>query len=264
MENNDIQNEILLEQLWNNNKISKIIHQIVINMPWFESFCKEHSQYPKVKWHRLFSLLLIYKRLEITVLVGLFRKSEPDTNKTLEFLTYAENNNVLIWDDTRNQYYLNNLRLTDEVQAQINLWQYPMPLICKPKKLTSNYQSPYLLVPNENVVLNSTKHFDDINLEHINRVNSISYSVNLDVAKNCQNVWEPKTGNTEAVKTNLKRYMHYCYQAVDILNQVGNKFNFSHRYDERGRTYPKGYYLNPQGTDYNKASLEFANKEVCK
>lgn len=33
-------------------------------------------------------------------------------------------------------------------------------------------------------------------------------------------------------------------------------------YDDRGRMYPHGYYINPQGDDYHKAQVRFANEEL--
>ena len=46
------------------------------------------------------------------------------------------------------------------------------------------------------------------------------------------------------------------------MNMAGNHFYLTHRYDKRGRTYAQGYYINPQGNEWNKAVLEFADKEI--
>jgi len=35
----------------------------------------------------------------------------------------------------------------------------------------------------------------------------------------------------------------------------------THKYDKRGRCYSQGYHVNPQGNDWNKAVIEFAEKE---
>ncbi len=47
-----------------------------------------------------------------------------------------------------------------------------------------------------------------------------------------------------------------------LVVQEGNEFYLTHRYDKRGRTYAQGHFINPQGTEYNKAVLEFSNEEV--
>ena len=39
-------------------------------------------------------------------------------------------------------------------------------------------------------------------------------------------------------------------------------FWLTHKYDKRGRIYDVGYFINPQGNDYHKASIELAHKEV--
>jgi DNA-directed RNA polymerase len=36
----------------------------------------------------------------------------------------------------------------------------------------------------------------------------------------------------------------------------------THKYDKRGRTYSQGYHIQPQGSDWNKAVIEFADKEI--
>ena len=43
---------------------------------------------------------------------------------------------------------------------------------------------------------------------------------------------------------------------VDTYNELlehGNNFHLLWRYDSRGRFYPKGYQINPQGQEYDKA-----------
>ena len=262
--------EFLLEMEWNRNKTSDFIHYILITSPWFEPFCKQHNQYSKTIWHRLFSVLLIYKRIDIQTLAGMFHKRAPNTDAFLQFLQYAEDNNVIVWDDESDSYYLNNLALSPEVQEKLSLWQFPMPLICKPRKLKNNYSSSYFTVHKDNVVISGIEGDDDVNLEHLDRVNSIAYTLNTDVAINCKNIWKAKNGDPEKVKINLKRYMKYCYKACEVMYDYAIKykfkliFHFRHKYDRRGRTYAVGHYFNPQGTDYNKYCLELAHKELVK
>lgn len=42
----------------------------------------------------------------------------------------------------------------------------------------------------------------------------------------------------------------------------GESFFMRWFYDDRGRMYPHGYYINPQGDNYHKAQVLFANKEL--
>jgi DNA-directed RNA polymerase len=49
---------------------------------------------------------------------------------------------------------------------------------------------------------------------------------------------------------------------MDLMFTAGNRFYMTHKYDKRGRTYSQGYHINPQGNDWNKAVIEFADKEV--
>ena len=49
---------------------------------------------------------------------------------------------------------------------------------------------------------------------------------------------------------------------IEYLLLNGNRFFFGWRYDKRGRMYSQGYHVNPQGNQYRKAMLQFADKEV--
>ena len=42
----------------------------------------------------------------------------------------------------------------------------------------------------------------------------------------------------------------------------GNRFHFVWNFDKRGRSYSQGYHCNLQATEYKKAILSFANKEL--
>ena len=51
---------------------------------------------------------------------------------------------------------------------------------------------------------------------------------------------------------------------MSILVNAGNRFFLTHAYDKRGRTYAKGYHVNYQGNDWNKATICFAEGEIVK
>lgn len=57
-------------------------------------------------------------------------------------------------------------------------------------------------------------------------------------------------------KNTYSKYNYICKKAYEKLG--ANTFHINYKYDYRGRMYAKGYYINPQGTSYNKACIQSA------
>lgn len=57
-------------------------------------------------------------------------------------------------------------------------------------------------------------------------------------------------------KNTYSKYNHICKKAYEKLGV--NTFHINYKYDYRGRMYAKAYYINPQGTSYNKACIQSA------
>jgi DNA-directed RNA polymerase len=49
---------------------------------------------------------------------------------------------------------------------------------------------------------------------------------------------------------------------IGILEEYGNEFYLTHRYDKRGRVYCQGYHISYQGNAWNKSVIELADKEI--
>ena len=62
----------------------------------------------------------------------------------------------------------------------------------------------------------------------------------------------------------FKKYDETAHTVMSILVNAGNRFFLTHAYDKRGRTYAKGYHVNYQGNDWNKATICFAEGEIVK
>ena len=60
----------------------------------------------------------------------------------------------------------------------------------------------------------------------------------------------------------FQKYDRNSKVVLELLTMISDKFYLTHRYDKRGRTYAQGYHVNPQGNSWNKAIINFANKEV--
>ena len=79
------------------------------------------------------------------------------------------------------------LQLPREIQAQVNLFMSPLPMLVEPKELIRNTDSGYLTIQNDSVILNEhnpTK--DDVNLDHLNKMNKVKLSLNMNVAYELQ------------------------------------------------------------------------------
>src|SRR5690606_23472348 len=106
-------------------------------------------------------------------------------------------------------------------------------------------------------------------LDHRNRVNQVALSINLDTAETIQNEWrnldKQKPDETyQEYQKRVKAFEKYDSVAKDVLRLAvsrGNRICLTPRYDKRGRTYCMGYRVTYQGTAWNKAVIEFADKE---
>lgn len=158
--------------------------------------------------------------------------------------------------------------ISPEVQAEIDRFQYPLPMVIKPMKVRNNHDTGYILSRNS-LILKKNHHDDDICLDHINRVNNIKFTLNFDTAHMIANSWrnldKPKSGETKQdFDRRVRAFEKYDRTAKDVINllvQYGNEFYLTHKYDKRGRIYCQGYHVNYQGAAWNKAVIELADKE---
>ena len=162
------------------------------------------------------------------------------------------------------------LPIPEEVQSKLDSFQYPMPMVIPPRQVKSNRQSGYLTT-RKSVLLKGYNHHDyDVCLDHINRANSVAYTLNLNVARMVENAWKdldkqkPDELREDYIDrlASFLRYDHNSREVMELMNMAGNKFYLTNRYDKRGRTYAQGYHITTQGNSWNKAVVEFADKEL--
>ena len=109
----------------------------------------------------------------------------------------------------------------------------------------------------------------DVCLDHINRVNKIPLSINTDIAYFINNSWKDlakkRTNESmEDYRKRVKAFKRYDLVSKDVvtaLTTIRDRFWLTHKYDRRGRVYCQGYHVTYQGNSWNKAMIEFANKE---
>lgn len=257
-----------MENLFSNNQLHKRVKEEFENEPLFLAHMNEVGIDPDFGYDLLVQIYL-HKRANVPTLVGLLRKHfDGNVQDTADALYHATDNDLVDWDDL-SQTFVVRYGIPQEVQDIIDTYQYPLPMIVRPKKIRHNYESGYL---NHkcSIILKNNHHEDDVCLEFINKINSIKLRINHDTANMVHNKWKnldkPKEGESfEKYKQRQRQFDKYNRTAHDVLQHIavaGNEFYLTHRYDKRGRVYCQGYHVTYQGTSWNKAVVEFADGEL--
>ena len=227
--------------------------------------------------------MCIHKRAQPNVLIGLlWRHFEGDRTKgeamqlCADCLTIAINNDFVDYYASRNQIVV-RFNIKASIQQDLDRFQYPLPMVVQPKHVRNNSQNGYVSRETGRglPILNagsSTPFYKaaDICLDHINRVNSIPLALNTQVAECIDNEWKDldrrrPDEDEEQYQKRLKAFEHYDSTSKDVMHAlkgVRDRFWLTHAYDRRGRVYCKGYHVNYQGTEWNKAVVELADKEM--
>ena len=261
--------QIMLENLFNKNQlIPRLIYEF--------STSKEFDFVEHIKANRIpvqFGLqvlvqMALHKRTSLPVMVGIMRPYEANVHSTVEMLKRCAEADLMDWNDALEQFIV-KFTLSDDVQEELDRYQYPLPMVVPPLQVRTNRDSGYLLTSGS-VILRKNHHNDDVCLDHINRLNKIKLCINHDTATMIKNKWKGldkvQPGETKADfdkrKRAFQKYDRVAKDVIDLLIKEGNEFYLTHKYDKRGRTYCQGHHVTYQGTPWNKAVIEFANKEV--
>ena len=216
-----------------------------------------------------YSLLIqmsLHKRCDIETLVGVLRKHYETIEEVLigiEVCVEAE----LVSFDAIKEIFIVVIDIGADTQKELDLYQYPVPMVVKPKFIKTNDTYGYLTF-NGSVILKDNHHDCDVNLNHINRMNSMALVINRETSSMVNNKWKglDRRKDDETHQDYTKRlrafdkYTRDAHFVIDLIQE--SKFYLTHRYDKRGRTYCQGYHINYQGTDWNKAIIEFADTKL--
>jgi hypothetical protein len=139
--------------------------------------------------------------------------------------------------------------------------QFLRPMVCEPLPLTHNYSSGYL-THNDSLILGSGNHHDgDLCLDTLNTMNKVALKLDLGFLSTVEE--EPTFELDSQDKVDMwGRFKKHSYMFYSLMAQQDNRFHLNHKVDKRGRIYSHGYHINPQGTAFKKAMLEFANEEI--
>jgi len=117
------------------------------------------------------------------------------------------------------------------------------------------------LMDSSSCILGTINHHNHyLNLDALNTLQSIEWCFNDFIVGLGELPNKPLiTSDQQAQFTQFKE------EAIEIrkvLQENGEKFQFRWDYDSRGRSYSRGYHVNLQSTEFQKASIEFYKKEV--
>lgn len=212
--------------------------------------------------------MALHKRADLPTLLGTVRHFYPTAQEVADKLLLCASKDLIDWNPQLKTFIV-IYTVSRDVQLEIDRFSYPLPMVIKPVEIKSNKESGYL-ARDCSVILKNNHHNNDVCLDHLNRINKIAFSFNMNTAALVKNSWrnldKAKEGESkEDYEKRVRAFEKYDTHAKDImglLTSEGNEFYFTNRYDKRGRTYCQGHHATYQGTPWNKAVLEFTDKEV--
>lgn len=266
---NLLEHQMELERLYNKNQLIPRIKEEFLNTT-AGSFV-DYIQSKGIPLNFGIDLLVqmaLHKRTTLQVLVGLLNKHFNDPQTTVDMILKAAEADLVDYNGAYNQFIV-RFTISDDVQEELDRYQFPLPMVVEPRELKKNTDSGYYLTKSS-VILKNNHHEEDVCLDHLNRMNKIQFTINADTATMIKNKWKnldkAKPGETRAdYQRRVKAFAKYNRTAHDVIAQItlhGNVFHLTHKYDKRGRVYCQGYHVNYQGTAWNKAVVELYHKET--
>ena len=268
----DIQNQIELEQLYAKNQTM--------------SRLREEFSIPEIKDHLvlneipvpfgidLLAQMVLHKRANMSLLVGTLHSHFGDDTAALQacadMICKASVADLVDFDEMSNKFVI-RIDVPDKVREDLDRFQYPLPMVVEPLEVKTNRDTGYVTLKGS-VILGKNHHSDDVCLDHINRVNKIPLAINPDTARMVANQWKnldkPKEGEekdeyAKRVKA-FEKYDSVSREVMESLYMTEEPIYLTHSFDKRGRCYAQGYHVNPQGSAWNKAVVEFANQELVR
>lgn len=266
----DITSQIELEKLYNKNQLMARLRREYRIAPVIEH-CEKNG-IPLDFAMDLLAQAYLHRSTTVGVLVGVlckhFEGLDDGLQKCADMILKAARANLINYDGITRKVSC-RLPVSEDVQEELDRYQFPMPMIVAPKEVKNNRDTGYY-TSRGSIILKNNHHEDDVCLDHINRMNSIELSINETVTSSILNGWkhidrvlpDESIEDFQKRRKSFEKYNRTARDVLDHLTMAGNRFHITHRYDKRGRTYSQGYHVNPQGNDWNKASIEFADKEL--
>jgi hypothetical protein len=210
-----------LERLFSKNQlIPRIRAEIEGSGIDFKAYMEEQG----IPYEFGISLLIqmaLHKRANLPTLVGLLYHHLNDAQATADMLKRCAEADLVDWSpDLR--IFVVKITISEDVQAELDCFQFPLPMVVRPNRIQNNRMSGYLL-NQKSVILRNNHHDDDVCLDHLNRMNRIPLTINMDVVKKVKNTWKnldkPKEGETlDEFKSRQRQFDKYDRTAKDVID----------------------------------------------
>lgn len=264
-----IEHQKKLETIYNKNQLLKRMREEFENSEDIDF--KAFAAYLEIDYKLLIDAMVqiaLHKRADIQTMIGSLMSHSDDAQYIADCLYKMAENDCFNYDPTIDKFGV-IYEISEDVQAELDAFQFPLPIVSKPNEVKTNRDNGYYITKGS-IILKKNHHEMDVCLDHINRMNNQRLAINWDIAKHVKdtrpNMDKPKAGETRQDYTKrvraFEKYSASAKEVMELVTQEGNNFSLAHRYDKRGRTYCMGYFISFQGTSYNKAVLEFADKEL--
>lgn len=205
-----------LEVLFNKNQTITRIKSEFINCEAFdfgEYF--EANDIPTGFGFDVLVQMALHKRCQLPTLVGILDKHFSNVQKTADMLYRCAELDLLDWSPHLNLFIV-KFTISDDVQAELDRFQYPLPMVVKPRLVRTNRDTG-MLNSGGSLILKNNHHEDDICLDHVNRMNKLEFSINFHVADMVKNQWrgldKPKVGETRddfQRRKSIRKVRPYC------------------------------------------------------
>lgn len=264
--------QIELETLFNNNQLMPRIRREFTDSADFDfaGYMTEQG-IPEEFGIGLLVQMALHKRTTLQTLVGCLKHHFKDSSKPCQdtsdmILKCIEAD--LVDYDTGLKLFIVKVTISADVQEELDRFQFPLPMVVEPKPIKSNRETGYL-TSKGSIILRDNHHEGDVCLDHINRVNQTRFTINSDTTAMVRNKWrnldKPKEGETredfDKRRKAFEKYDRTSREVIQLLADESDHFHLTHKYDKRGRIYCMGYHVTYQGAPWNKAVIEFADKE---
>ena len=268
MTNPKVAHQIELERLYSKNQLIPRIRKEFQDENFGEII--EDAEIPIPFGLDLLVQMALHKRASLTTLIGCLRHHFQNSQLPADMIYKAAEADLVDYDTTLRMFIVKYM-ISDDVQEELDKFQFPLPMVVRPQKITNN-RTTGMLTSGGSVILRNNHHNDDVCLDHLNRANNVRYMINTDTVRMVKNSWKgldkQKEGETKEdfakrVRA-FEKFNRVAHDVIALLVQEGNEFYLTHKYDKRGRIYCMGYHINPQGNAWNKAIVEFADQEIIK
>lgn len=133
------------------------------------------------------------------------------------------------------------IKIDDDTAKRVQEALYPLPNLVykqptKTKSMTKGHQP---------------LRREELCLDVLEKLNNTWFALNMDIAT--KDEYNPKL----YLPSQLQQEVIHNKQTQRVVEKLKDKeFSFEWVFCHRGRSYPKGYHINPQGTDHKKAMLK--------